>query len=257
MIVNKLNIFSQNVCKNSLIVNSILKTHNHFNIVFIQELLWFAIQSIPSSASNEEEVLVGASNWLSFTRSSTNQSNYPRVIAYINSRLSYLQFSLHRDIINYKDILLISFFSNNIFFFIMNIYSDTFHSALKYLKDTEVNIDNLIIMTDNFNIRDSLWNLSFPHHFSISDNLFILADLSNLELSIPINPIPTRYLDTPGMSNSVLDLIFFCNNSSKLNRHIIHPSWRLTSNHALLTITITIEEEHMMNIKFSLSKNSK
>ena len=38
----------------------------------------------------------------------------------------------------------------------MNIYSDTFHSALKYLKDTEVNIDNLIIMTDNFNIRDSL-----------------------------------------------------------------------------------------------------
>ena len=116
MIVNKLNIFSQNVCKNSLIVNSILKTHNHFNIIFIQELLWFVIQSIPSSASSEEEVLVGASNWLSFTRSSTNQSNYPRVMAYINSRLSYLQFSLHKDIINHKDILLISFFSNNVFF---------------------------------------------------------------------------------------------------------------------------------------------
>ena len=29
MIVNKLNIFSQNVCKNSLIISFILKTYNH------------------------------------------------------------------------------------------------------------------------------------------------------------------------------------------------------------------------------------
>jgi len=139
----------------------------------------------------------------------------------------------------------------------MNIYSDAFHSALKYLKDTEVNIDNLIIMTGDFNIRDSLWDLSFPHHSSISGDLFILADSLNLELSVPINPIPTRYSDTPGMSDSVLDLMFLHSNSSKLNHHIIHPSWRLTSNHALLTITITIEEEHVMNTKLSLSKNSK
>ena len=38
--------------------------------------------------------------------------------------------------------------------------------ALKYLKDTEVNIDNILIMTGDFNIRDSLWNTSFPHHYS-------------------------------------------------------------------------------------------
>jgi len=38
----------------------------------------------------------------------------------------------------------------------MNIYSDAFHSSLKYLKDTQMNINNLIIMTGNFNIRDSL-----------------------------------------------------------------------------------------------------
>jgi len=35
MIVNKLNIFSQNIHKNSLIINFILKTHNHFNIILI------------------------------------------------------------------------------------------------------------------------------------------------------------------------------------------------------------------------------
>ena len=41
-------------------------------------------------------------------------------------------------------------------YYIMNVYSDFSHTALKYLKDTEVNIDNVIVMTGDFNIRDSL-----------------------------------------------------------------------------------------------------
>ena len=66
----------------------------------------------------------------------------------------------------------------------MNIYSDSLHSALKYLKDTEVNIQNLLIMTGDFNIHDNLWDPLYPHHSSISDNLFIIADFFNLGLSI-------------------------------------------------------------------------
>ena len=38
----------------------------------------------------------------------------------------------------------------------LNIYSDSSYMALKYLKDIEVNIDNVLIMAGNFNIRDSL-----------------------------------------------------------------------------------------------------
>jgi len=34
----------------------------------------------------------------------------------------------------------------------MNIYSDSSHFALKYLKNSEANIQNLLIMTGNFNI---------------------------------------------------------------------------------------------------------
>jgi len=75
---------------------------------------------------------------------------------YINIRLSSFHFSLCKDLINHKDILLISFFNNNVCSYIMNIYFDASHSALKYLKNTEVSINNLLIMTDNFNIRDSL-----------------------------------------------------------------------------------------------------
>ena len=79
-------------------------------------------------------------NWLMFVRNPTNKNNIPRVVTYINIRLSSLHFSLQKDILNYKDLLLVSFSINNDFFFLMNVYSDSSYSALKYLKDIEVNI---------------------------------------------------------------------------------------------------------------------
>ena len=125
----------------------------------------------------------------------------------------------------------------------MNVYSDLSHTALKYLKDTEVYIQNLLIMTGDFNIHDSLWDLSFLHHSSISNDLLIIADSFNLELSNPTNQVPTRYSDNKHNSNSVIDLIFLQNGSSELDNHLIHPDWRLLSDYAPLTITIPIMEK--------------
>ena len=39
--------------------------------------------------------------------------------------------------------------------FIINIYSDNQQSVLKYLKDTKVNLNNVLIMTGDFNIKDN------------------------------------------------------------------------------------------------------
>jgi len=178
-------------------------------------------------------------------------------MAYINICFSSFHFLLCKDIINHKDILLILFFSNNVCYFIMNIYSDFSHSALKYLKDTEVNINNLLIMTRDFNIRDWLWDLSFLYHASISNDLFILADSFNLDLSLPTNPVSTKYSDTIGKSNSVIDLTFLCSGLNELNNNSIHLNWHLISDHMPLTITITIEEKFVQSSKLSLPKKIK
>ena len=157
MIFDNLKIFFQNICKNTFIVNTILKTYSHFDIILLQESPWSIIHTIPSSTHYKEEALVGSPNypnWLFFTRLPVNQLDCLRVMAYVNICLSSFHFTLQKDIINHKDILLILFFSNNVCSFIMNIYSDLSHSALKYLKDTEVNINNLLIMIGDFNIRD-------------------------------------------------------------------------------------------------------
>ena len=211
MIIKKLKIFLQNICKNSFIINTLLETLVHFDIILIQKPLWSEIHKIPSTSSCKGEPLMGSNhhpNWISFARIPLDNKDFSRVITYINIRLSPLCFLLCKDIINHRDISLISFFNNNICYYILNVYSDSSHLALKYFKDTEVNINNVVLITGDFNIRDSLWNPSFPFHSSISNDLIIIADSFNLTLFNPTNPCPTRYSDMAGESNSVIDLMF-------------------------------------------------
>ena len=72
--------------------------------------------------------------------------------------ISYLCFSLWKDIFNHKDINCFYFFNNGNIFFMLNVYSDDHQSTLKYLKDTEVNLWNILIMAGDFNIRNSIWD---------------------------------------------------------------------------------------------------
>ena len=159
MILENLKIFSQNVRKNNFIIKMILETHSNFDIIFIQEPSWSFMYSIPYHNNNEGSPLmriVNYPNWLTFARDLVTMNDHPRMAIFINTRLSLLRFSLHKDIINHRDILLSSFFNNGVIYWIMNVYSDSSHSVIKYLKYMEFNLRNLLIMTGDFNIRDSL-----------------------------------------------------------------------------------------------------
>ena len=112
-------------------------------------------------------------------------------------------------------------------------------------------------MMGDFNIYDSLWDPSYIHHSSISNDLFVIADSFNLSLSYSTDQVSTRYLDNTNDSNSVINLMFLHSDSSELNTHHIHLEWCLTSDHTPLTITISITEEHIDTYKRTITKNSK
>ena len=211
MILKDLRIFSQNVRKSNFLINTILEVNQDFDILFIQEPSWTTFRFIPSSMNPKDVPLLGVSNhpnWLTFSREPSSPNESPRVVMYINIRLLSLQFLFRKDIVNHRDIILASFFNNNSTFWIMNVYSDSSHTTLKYLKDTEVNLSNLLIMASDFNIRNSFWDLAFPHHSHLYDDLLIIADSFNLELSRPTNNVSTRYSDSDSGSNSTIDLMF-------------------------------------------------
>ena len=95
-------------------------------------------------------------NWILFARHPSNGNDSPRVILYVNIRLKPFHFLFRKDLFDHRDINLISFICNDTWHYILNIYSDLSHSALKYLKDTEVNISQVLLMMGDFNIRDNL-----------------------------------------------------------------------------------------------------
>ena len=147
----------------------ILENNKNFDILFIQELSWLVIHQLPSSLSEEEEDLIGVLHhlsWIIFTRLSLINNNHPRVFNYINNKLVKLWFSLRKDIFNHWNINLISFFNCGTMFFILNIYLDDQQNTLKYLKNTEVNLNNVVIITRNFNIRNNDWDPSYPYHLT-------------------------------------------------------------------------------------------
>jgi len=164
MNLKNIKFFSQNVCKNSLIIHTIFKTYSAFDIIFIQEPSWTYIHSIPSLSNCNGKELVGVPNypnWIIFSRIPTQSHDSPRVIFYINIHISFLCFSLCNDLFNYRDISCVSFFNHGLIYYLFNVYSDLSQSALKYLKDTEVDLNNVLIMMGDFNIRNCFWDLNF------------------------------------------------------------------------------------------------
>ena len=80
---------------------------------------------------------------------------------------------------NHRDISCVFFFNCGSIYFLINIYSDLSQTALKYLKDTEANINNILVMTGDFNIRGNSWDLLFSHYSSHYNILTDIADFFN------------------------------------------------------------------------------
>jgi len=111
-------------------------------------------------------------------------------------------------------------------------------------------------MTEDFNIRDNFWDPMYPYHSTHSDLFIDITDSLSLGLSYPTNSVPTRYSDNDQSLNSVINLMFLRYSFKELDNHTIHPEWRLALDHAPLTITISIEKQHILNRKHSIIKGS-
>jgi len=140
--------------------------------------------------------------------------------------------------------------------FIINVYSDDQQQALQALCNTLPSLNNSLLMTKDFNIRDNDWDPSFPHHSQYTDELLIIADSLGLDLSSPTHQVPTRYADNNNSTNSVLNLVFIPSYNSGFNQHEILPDIRKPSDHTPLIIKIGIQDINNNSIKHTIKKDS-
>jgi len=125
-----------------------------------------------------------------------------------------MRFTLKPNIINHRDINILAFHSGQHINYIINVYSDDNQNALKFLNQNIIDLNNTIVMTSDFNIRDNNWDPNYPHYSIHTKDLVTLAESLGLELSPLLNPGPTRFADNLHDTNSVIDLVFINPNNS-------------------------------------------
>ena len=105
---NILHIYSQNIWKNYVLVDSLLKLQKDlYDILFIQEPSWNFIQFAPSTSSPGGWEVIGAPihpEWTQVVQLPQDSEQTPRVMCFIHSRLSRLCFAFRRDIVDHRDI---------------------------------------------------------------------------------------------------------------------------------------------------------
>jgi len=117
----------------------------------------------------------------------------------------------------------------------INVYSDEYQLALKYPKDIDVNICNILIMARDFNIRDRNWGILHSHHSAYGNILMEVTDSLKLKLSSLVHQVLTQYTDNTNDSNLVIDLMF------------LQPDSQYSLDYALLIVDIFISEEFIQD----------
>ncbi|KAJ3561032.1 hypothetical protein NP233_g10444 [Leucocoprinus birnbaumii] len=174
-------------------MDTVLETNkDSFNILFIQEPPWRTIRQAPSTRDPNGEPVVGGPihpEWTPIVRySPDNEDTCPRVMAFIHSRLQRLRPAYRRDLVDHRDIQVISLYSQGECVYLMNVYSDSHREAITFLTNEFVEFPGLLYMGGDFNVRSAEWDPTVRSVPPEADVLTDLADSFGLERSIPENP---------------------------------------------------------------------
>jgi len=175
---------------------------------------------------------------------------------YVNKWLLSIRFALCSDIINHQDINLLVFHNNWDVNFIINIYLDNNQIALHCLCLNIRDVENTVIITGDFNIRDSNWDPNFHNYSAHTDDLITITDSLGLELSPFLNPSLTRYTDNPRNTNSVLDLVFLSPSNSGFEQYSFYPEMWKPLDYISLIIEVEIKEVNVDITIWSIKKDS-
>jgi hypothetical protein len=143
-----------------------LSLQKKVDVIFLQEPPWRTIRHAPSAQSKEGEEVVGPPlhcDWSVIYRKPDQLGN-PRTMCYVHKRLVKFRPSYHREVIDHRDLLLLSLQVGRSEIFALNIYNDNRATVVSFLRREGLRIPCLSILTGDFNCHSMVWDPSYNSH---------------------------------------------------------------------------------------------
>jgi hypothetical protein len=171
---------SFNVNKNYLYMETLLvhlSLQRKVDVIFIQKPPWRTIRHAPLATSLEGKEVIGPPlhcDW-NVIYHKPDQSGNPRTMCYVHKRLVKFRPSYRREVINHRDLLLLSLQIGGSEIFALNVYNDDRATAVSFLKREGLILPCLSIMAGNFNCHSMVWDPSYNSHGAAAARLLELV----------------------------------------------------------------------------------
>jgi endonuclease/exonuclease/phosphatase family metal-dependent hydrolase len=159
-------------------------------------------------------------------------------VTYFNVRIKSLRPAYRRDLIDHRDVLILSLGLGEGCTLYVNVYSDDNHTAITALHEGLQVWPNVHVMCGDMNVRHIDWDPEGPDRNIHAERLVASAERLGLGLCLPVEPGPTHFPFNQDLSKTVIDLMFVRGDLSLVLQHMIVPEGRGRSDHAPLVITI-------------------
>ncbi|KXN83940.1 hypothetical protein AN958_00791 [Leucoagaricus sp. SymC.cos] len=192
-VMRDVRIFSQNVNRNYGHIDMLLDNiKDSFDVIFLQEPPWRTIRQTVSVTLPEGDDVVGT----------------PKHPDWLYMRLACLRPSVQQDIIDHRDIFILSLFTSKGALNFLNIYSDDAHMAINFLAREVDVLPTFVYMGDDFNYHSEVWDGSHTSYPLVTQCLLEFASDIGLEWACPSNLGVTHVPHNPDLADSVIDLVF-------------------------------------------------
>ncbi|PPQ93734.1 hypothetical protein CVT25_013042 [Psilocybe cyanescens] len=181
-----------------------------YDIVFIQEPPWRFVRTAPSTSHKSGDDVISAPlhpAWLPMV-CNPEPDTRPRIMAYVSNCLKEFWPSMRRDLIDHRDVLILSLFANGQSYNLMNVYSDETHMAALLLAEEAASLPPFIYMGGDFKIHSQEWDGGHRGHPGVATQLLNTAAELGLQQAPFVNPGPTFYPHIQGFRSTVIDLVF-------------------------------------------------
>ena len=163
---------------------------------------------------------------------------------------------MRRDLVDHRDIFVLSLFQGNTTYNLMNVYSDDDNTAILYLRDHVDELPSFHYMGGDFNVHSKVWDSNVTHHRWAAITLLEIAADLDLEWTQPSNPGPTFISHNEDLRPSVIDLMFHQISDSARSRTNRDPDRKGPTDHIPLTTSVILDSVIEGVTRRSISRGS-